>query len=78
MTCKGFLKLGNKRRFWALKSWNSALSSLVMSATSLEESVGEQALSASDNGKLELSSRTAPGTAAWTGLEPGFTDLKMI
>lgn len=31
-----------------------------------------------DNGKVELSSRTAPGTAAWTGLEPGFTDLKKI
>lgn len=52
-----------------------------MSATSLEESAGDrfrQAWSVSDNGKVELSSRTAPGTAAWTGLEPGFTDLKKI
>lgn len=82
MTCRGFFKLGSKRRFWALKPGSSA-ASLPGPAKSGHASPAcdcfEPLASISDISKVNSSSGTAPGTAAmpaWRGLEPGFTDLK--
>lgn len=82
MTCRGFFKLGSKRRFWALKSGSSAAS--VPGPASCSHAFPacdcfKLSPSMSDISKVESSSGTAPGTAAmpaWRGLEPGFTDLK--
>lgn len=90
MMCRGFFKLGSKRRFWALKSGSSAASvsgpacsGHIWRLPPLGASPAcvciKQLACVSDKSKVESSSGTDPGTAAtpaWIGLEPGFTDLK--